>query len=64
MEHKIINRVGWFASIMAISMYSSYVDQIRLNLEGQKGSLVLAVATVINCSAWLVYGFIKEKKDN
>jgi len=35
-KEKWINRIGWFASIMALLMFVSYVDQIRLNLAGQK----------------------------
>ena len=63
MDEKIINRIGWFASLMAIAMYFSYIDQIRLNLSGHPGSLLLPIITSINGSAWVVYGSLKEKKD-
>ena len=63
MQEKTINRIGWFASIMAIAMYFSYIDQIRLNISGQPGSVILPVITTINCVAWTMYGFLKTKKD-
>lgn len=57
------NKIGWLASLLAIAMYVSYIDQIRLNLSGHPGSLVLPVITAFNCLAWTIYGFGKEKKD-
>ncbi|KKP40521.1 MAG: hypothetical protein UR28_C0001G0031 [Candidatus Peregrinibacteria bacterium GW2011_GWF2_33_10] len=63
MNERTINKIGWFASFMAIAMYSSYIDQIRLNLSGQTGSIILPIITVINCSAWTFYGALKTKKD-
>ncbi len=63
MNEIIVNRIGWFASFMAIAMYFSYIDQIILNLNGQKGSIILPVITVINCAGWVLYGFLKNKKD-
>lgn len=62
-REKWVQIVGWFASLMALLMFASYLDQIRLNLSGQKGSIILPVATVVNCSAWVVYALLKEKKD-
>nr|WP_123905437.1 hypothetical protein [Sphingobium cloacae] len=44
-------------------MYMSYLDQIRLNLDGQKGSLVQPAATFINCALWVSYGFLRERRD-
>ena len=63
MNEKMVNKIGWFASCMAIAMYFSYIDQIRLNLTGHTGSLILPIITTINCSAWTLYGFFKSKKD-
>lgn len=63
MTEKMTNNIGWFASLMAIAMYSSYIDQIRLNLEGHPGSIILPIVTVINCTAWTLYGSLKSKKD-
>ncbi|PIT86527.1 MAG: hypothetical protein COU33_02675 [Candidatus Magasanikbacteria bacterium CG10_big_fil_rev_8_21_14_0_10_43_6] len=63
MNENIVNKIGWFASCMAIAMYASYIDQIRLNLSGQTGSIILPVVTTINCIAWTMYGALKIKKD-
>ncbi|MEI7511222.1 MAG: SemiSWEET family transporter [Candidatus Peregrinibacteria bacterium] len=63
MHEKTVNSVGWFASIMAIGMYFSYIDQILLNISGHPGSILLPVVTVINCTAWTIYGFLKPQKD-
>ena len=62
-SEQFINRVGWFASIMAILMFSSYIDQIRLNLNGSPGSVLLPIATTINCIAWVSYSLLKPEKD-
>jgi len=60
---KIVDRIGWLASFLAILMFFSYLDQIRLNLAGRPGSILLPAATVVNCLAWFSYGFLKEEKD-
>ncbi|HLB33844.1 MAG: hypothetical protein A3F67_00465 [Verrucomicrobia bacterium RIFCSPHIGHO2_12_FULL_41_10] len=63
MKEKIINSIGWTASIMAIAMYFSYIDQIFLNLSGHTGSVILPIVTTINCITWVLYGWFKIKKD-
>lgn len=63
MNEKLVTRIGWFASLMAVLMFVSYIDQIRLNLDGQKGSIILPIATLINCIAWVSYALLKEQKD-
>ena len=63
MNEKLVTRIGWFASFMAVMMFVSYIDQIRLNLDGQKGSIILPIATLINCIAWVSYALLKQKKD-
>lgn len=45
----------------AIAMYLSYIDQIRLNLAGEKGSVLQPIATIVNCALWVTYGFAREK---
>lgn len=55
--------VGWVATSLCVSMYFSYIDQIRMNLAGNPGSLLLPLVTVLNSCAWVVYGSLKEKKD-
>lgn len=63
MNEKIVKKIGWFSSFMAILMFSSYIDQIRLNLSGHPGSVILPIATTINCISWSTYAILKEKKD-
>lgn len=63
MDQKTVGKIGWVASIMAILMYASYLDQIRLNISGHPGSVMLPIITVINCSFWVTYGTLLEKKN-
>lgn len=63
MNEKKVIILGWIASTMAILMYFSYIDQIRLNISGHTGSIILPFITVINCTTWTLYGFLKPKKD-
>ncbi len=60
MSQKTIERIGWAASIMAILMYFSFIDQIRLNLIGHKGSLIIPILVVVNCSLWTFFGLGKK----
>jgi hypothetical protein len=63
MNPKIVDKMGWLASFMAMAMYFSYIDQIRLNVSGQPGSVFLPIITTINCITWALYGFFKIKRD-
>lgn len=62
-NEQLVSRIGWFASIMAIVMYVSYIDQILRNIAGHTGSVILPAATIINCSAWVLYGALKSRRD-
>ncbi|MFT3976975.1 MAG: hypothetical protein QM688_07670 [Sphingomonas bacterium] len=59
MGERTLAILGWIASATAIAMYMSYLDQIRLSLDGQKGSLIQPV----NYSLWVSHGFLREKRD-
>ena len=63
MKESNVTKIGLAASILSIAMYFSYIDQIRLNLEGNKGSFILPAITTINCIFWILYGALKQKKD-
>lgn len=63
MNEKIVDKIGWFASFMAVAMYFSYIDQIRLNISGHPGFIVLPIITTINCISWTLYGTYKTKLD-
>ena len=59
-QEKLALRVGWVASIMGVIMFGSFIDQVRLNLSGAPGSIILPVATVLNCTAWILYGYLQK----
>jgi uncharacterized protein with PQ loop repeat len=61
MKNNFLTKIAWIASLMTIFMFSSYIDQIRLNLSGQVGSVILPIATIFNCAAWFSYGFFRTK---
>lgn len=63
MNEKTVNKIGWLASIMAIVMFSSYLDQIRLNISGNPGSILLPLATTVNCITWVAYALLQAKRD-
>lgn len=58
-----LRTLGWFATATAILMYASFIDQIRLNLTGQPGSILLPAAAVLNCTLWTAYGFFRPQRD-
>lgn len=60
MNQKIVEKIGWAASIIAIVMWFSFIDQIRLNLAGQKGSLLIPIIVTINCILWTLFGLGKK----
>ncbi len=60
---KTLNKIGWIASSISLLMYISLIDQIRLNLSGQKGSVILATLTTLNGIMWITYAASKPKKD-
>jgi len=62
-NERYIALLGWAASIMGVVMFLSYADQIALNLAGQKGSRILPLATMLNCSLWTAYGILKPRRD-
>lgn len=59
-DQKIVEKIGWAASILAILLWFSFIDQIRLNLSGQKGSVLFPIVAVVNCVLWTVFGLGKK----
>ena len=55
--------VGVIASGLSICMYVSYIPQIQNNLAGNPGSPLQPLVAAINCTLWVAYGFLKEKRD-
>ena len=62
MHDKHLRLLGWIATATAVAMYLSYLDQIKLNLGGENGSLIQALATMVNCSLWVAYGFLRRPR--
>ena len=48
MDKKTLNRIGWLASAMGIAVFFSYLDQVRLNVSGHPGSVILPIITTNN----------------
>ena len=63
LNERAITILGWIATVTAIVMYLSYIDQIRLNLAGHPGSMLQPIATIVNCGLWTAYGLLKTKRD-
>lgn len=59
-DQKIVEKIGWAASIIAILMWFSFIDQIRLNFAGQKGSIIMPIIATINCILWTLFGLGKK----
>jgi len=63
MTKNFLDKIGWVAATMTVIMFSSYFDQIRLNLQGNPGSVILPATTILNSTSWLIYAVSKEKTD-
>ena len=63
MDSKLVTTIGWIASMMAIFMYLSYIDQILRNISGHSGSVIQPIFATLNCSFWTLYGLLKPKID-
>ena len=59
-NQRFITILGYVTIFTSVCMYVSYLQQIGLNLSGQKGGWLQPFATMINC---IVYGLLKEKRD-
>ena len=51
MNNKFFKILGWVATLTAVLMYISYIPQISGNVAG------------INCTLWVLYGFLGEERD-
>ena len=63
MNENTANKIGWVASFLSIAMFISFIDQIRLNISGHPGSVIVPVMTAIAGVAWVTYSFFKTPKD-
>lgn len=62
-DDRTLHVVGWVATVTCILMYGSYLDQIRMNLSGSKGSVIQPIATILNTCLWTTYGWLHPQKD-
>jgi len=64
MDGKMMQILGWVATVTAMAMYFSYLPQIAHNLNGDKGDWLQPLVAAINCSLWVTYGFMKKPKSD
>ena len=60
MTEKQMRVLSVVATLTAVGMYVSYIPQIQNNLAG---SPLQPLVAAINCTLWVAYGFLKEKRD-
>ena len=63
MNNKFFKILGWVATFTAVLMYISYIPQISGNINGHKGDFLQPFVAGINCTLWVLYGFLGEKRD-
>lgn len=55
--------LGWMGTALSVTMYVSYIPQIIDNLQGNKTVFLQPMAAAINCTIWVLYALLKDKKD-
>lgn len=55
--------LGWLGTALSVTMYVSYIPQIINNLQGNKSVFLQPMAAAINCTIWVLYALLKDKKD-
>ena len=63
MTEKQMRVLSVAATLAAVGMYVAYIPQIQNNLAGNPGSPLQPLVAAINCTLWVAYGFLKEKRD-
>ncbi|WP_159721233.1 SemiSWEET family transporter [Enterococcus sp. CSURQ0835] len=62
-KERHIQRLGRIASVLSVLMYVSYIPQIMNNLQGAKGNPIQPFVAMVNCTCWVIYGFMKKNRD-
>ena len=62
-RENLVRMAGLCASTLATLLWLTFIDQIRMNLNGHKGSLLIAITVTVNCIAWVSYGLLKSPRD-
>ncbi|MGY3767122.1 SemiSWEET family transporter [Vagococcus vulneris] len=63
MTEKKLTALGWVATVTSCLMYIAYIPQISANLNGDPGNFLQPLVAAINCTLWVTYGLLKEKRD-
>ncbi len=63
LDDKTVLTIGRIGSVLSVLMYVSYVPQIMNNLHGQYGNPIQPLVAAINCTIWVLYAILREKKD-
>ena len=63
MNKKFFKILSWVATFTAMLMYISYIPQISGNINGNKGDFLQPFVAGINCTLWVLYGILGEKRD-
>lgn len=63
LDDKTVLTIGRIEAVLSVLMYVSYVLQIMNNLHGQYGNPIQPLVAAINCTIWVLYAILREKKD-
>jgi len=63
LDDKTVLTIGRIGSVLSVLMYVSYVPQIMNNLHGQYGNPIQPLVAAINCTIWVLYAILREKKN-
>ena len=63
MSENKLKIIGWVGTALSVTMYISYIPQIINNLSGNKSIFLQPLAAAINCTIWVLYALLKDKKD-
>lgn len=63
MQKSKLNVLAAVATLVSMAMYVSYIDQIRLNLGGEAGSIVQPIVASLSCFMWVSIGILRKPRD-
>ena len=63
MSENKLKIIGWIGTALSVAMYISYIPQIMGNLNGNKTIFLQPLAAAFNCTIWVLYALLKDKRD-
>ena len=63
MSENKLKIIGWIGTALSVAMYISYIPQIMGNLNGNKTVFLQPLAAAFNCTLWVLYALLKDKRD-